>query len=206
MIAAAQGTPENPDGTTLPVPPVPWLYSYAYPSDCLAFWYIMPSFPVNSGSSTPATTIQNTAGTFIPMGGQIPFAVSSSNDTNNSPIEIILTNQDQAVGVYTANIPNPAIWDSLFQAGMVASLAAYLVPALSLDLPLMDRSVASAERIIATARAADGNEGVTVMDHLPDWMAARAGGGGFNWGWGWGFPTTYGLFGNMVWPGGAYYS
>src|SRR4051812_38928967 len=35
LIAAAQGTPENPDGTTLPLPPSPWLYSYAEPSDCL---------------------------------------------------------------------------------------------------------------------------------------------------------------------------
>lgn len=202
MIAAAPGTPENIDGTSLPIPPVPWLYSYQYPSDCLAFRYIVPSFPAQQAGVSPQTTINNNAATSLPNGGQIPFAISSSNDVNNSPIEIILTNQDQATGVYTANIQNPAIWDSLFQAGMVASLAAYLVPALSLSMPLMDRSVASAERIIAQARASDSNEGVTVMDHLPDWMSARQGGGGFGLGYGWGLWNNY--F-NMNWPVGGDY-
>src|ERR1700719_4577737 len=35
LLRAANGTPENPSGTTLPIPPVPWQYEYAYPSDCL---------------------------------------------------------------------------------------------------------------------------------------------------------------------------
>jgi hypothetical protein len=204
LIAAAQGTPENPDGTSLPLPPTPWLYSYAYPSDCLAFRFVVPSYPVQEGDTPPPTTINNAAGAWIPNGGQIPFVVSSANDANNAPIEIILTNQSQAQGVYTANIPNPAIWDSLFQAAMVASLAAYLVPALSLSLPLMDRSIASAERCIAQARASDGNEGVTVMDHLPDWMQARWGGQGLGYGTGWNFSIWGGYVNNMVWPT-AYY-
>ena len=204
MIAAAPGTPENVTGSSMPIPPVPWLYAYQYPSDCLTFRYIVPSFPAQQAGVPPQTTINNSSATCLPNGGQIPFAVSSSNDSNNSPIEIILTNQDQAIGVYTANIPNPAIWDSLFQAGMVASLAAYLVPALSLSMPLMDRSVASAERIIAQARAADGNEGVTTMDHLPDWMAARQGGGGFGLGYGYGYNLWYGYQG-MNWPTGGDY-
>lgn len=200
MIAAAQGTPENPDGTSFPIPPTPWLYTYAYPSDCLAFRFIVPSFPAQEGDTPSQTTINNAAGAWVPNGGQIPFVVTSSSDTNNTPIEVILTNQDQAQGVYTANIPNPAIWDSLFQSAMVASLAAYLVPALSLSMPLMDRSIASAERCIAQARASDGNEGVTVMDHLPDWMQARRGAQGFGWGYG-GF-TTWGGYVSMVWPTG----
>jgi hypothetical protein len=45
LLAAAQGTPENPEGTTLPLPPVPWLYQYAYPSDCLQMRFIVPSLP-----------------------------------------------------------------------------------------------------------------------------------------------------------------
>src|SRR5438105_10270304 len=35
LIRAAQGTPENPSGTTLPLPPVPWQYQYLQPPDCL---------------------------------------------------------------------------------------------------------------------------------------------------------------------------
>jgi hypothetical protein len=196
LLAAAEGTPENVSGSTLPVPQAPWLYAYAYPSDCLSMQYIVPSYPGYS-VGTPLTTINDNANSWLPtMDAQIPFAVSTSLDANNNPILIILTNQEQAQAVYTVNQQNPAIWDSMFQAAMVASLAAYLVPALNLSMPLMQLSIQNAERLITEARTADGNEGVTVMDHYPDWMAARLGGTG------WGptdFPVTYGNI-PMVWP------
>lgn len=199
LLQAASGTPENPDGAALPTPPTPWLYAYAYPSDCLLFRFISPALPFNDGIGTPETTLANSAGIWIPTQGQIPYAVSSLGDTNNTPILVVLTSQSQAQAVYNANITNPQIWDSLFQAAMVASLGAFLVPALSLSIPLMDRSVKMAETAIARARAQDGNEGVTVMDHLPDWMMARA--GGSNWGGGW---NSWGGYGSMIWPSGAY--
>jgi hypothetical protein len=202
LLMAAQGTPENPNGTSLPVPPTPWLYAYSYPSDCLLFRFVVPSLPVNTGSTVPATTVNNAAGTWLPTQGQIPFAVSSIGDSHNSPILIVLTNQDLAQAVYNANNSNPAIWDSLFQAAMVASLAAFLVPALSLSMPLIDRQIKIAETAIAVARRQDGNEGVTTMDHLPDWMQARAGGQGFGIGYGF---STWGGFTNVCWPtSGAY--
>jgi len=197
LEAAAQGTPENPNGTSLPVPPTPWLYQYAYPSDCLSMQYIVPSLPVSAGGSVPATTINNSAGTWIPNGGQIPYVVSTASDSNSAPILVILTNQDQAQAVYTVNQPNPAGWDSLFQSAMVASLGAFLVPALSLSLPLMNICIKQAESAIAMARVADGNEGVTVMDHLPDWMIARFGGQGFGIGYNF---SSYGGYCNLVWP------
>jgi hypothetical protein len=113
-------------------------------------------------------------------------------------VTVILTNQDLAQAVYTANITNPQLWDSLFQAAMVASLGAFLVPALSLDIPLMQVQIKSADNIIAQARAMDGNEGVTTLDHTPDWILARAGAGGLGWNWsGSGWDSTY--F-NMCWP------
>jgi hypothetical protein len=203
LLAAAQGTPENPDGTLYPIPDTPWLYAYAYPSDCLDMRYIIPSYPANTGSTTPSTTINNAAGTWLPSGGQIPYQVSYAADANGSPITIILTNQDQAQAAYTVNQPNPATWDSLFQAAMVASLGAFLVPALSLSLPLMQLSIKTAEMAIAQARAADGNEGVTSMDHLPDWMQARAGGAGWGPGFGLGVNNWSGYCWNMTWPYGS---
>lgn len=203
LIAAAQGTPENPNGTSYPIPEFPWLYSYAYPSDCLKFNYIVPSNPIGVGGSPPQTTINNSSGPWIPNAGQIPYVVSSSLDPNSNPVTIILTNQDLAQGVYNANIPNPTIWDSMFQAAMVASLGAFLVPALSLSLPLMQLCIKQAEEIIAMARTADGNEGVTSMDHLPDWMKARAGGQGL--GLANGFWTNGSLqYGDICWPSGTY--
>lgn len=207
LLQAAVGTPENPTGTNYPVPPTPYLYGYAYPSDCLDMRYLVPSFPANTGTTpTPPTTASVAAATVIPGGSQIPYVVRQQKDLNGNPIITILTNQSQAQAVYTVNQPNPAAWDSLFQAAMVGALGAYLVPALSLSLPLMELSIKAAETAIAKARVADGNEGVTTMDHLPDWMRARA--GGSNWGPGWGPGiANYGgyVYGDMSWPSGGTY-
>ena len=198
LLAAAVGTPENPTGGAMPVPPSPWLYSYALPSDCLYFRFIVPSFP-SQPTGVPQTSYNNAATSVVPWGGgKIPYAVAYSNDANNNPSSIILTNQSQAQGVYTVNQPNPVIWDSLFQAAMVSSLSAYFVPALSLNMPLMAGAIQAAERMIAQARTSDGNEGDVVMDHTPDWILARSGGGGRGWGPGYfggcnGWP-------NMSWP------
>ncbi len=178
LLAAAQGTPENPDGTTLPLPPTPWLYSYAQPSDSLQIRFLVPSLPAPIGG-VPLFSVNTGAPTWLPNGGQIPYAVAYSVDTNNNPINVILTNQSQAIAVYTVNQPNPQIWDSLFQAAMVASLAAYFVPALSLNMPLMQVQIKLAESMIQQARVRDGNEGVTSMDHVPDWMNARRGASGY---------------------------
>jgi hypothetical protein len=197
LIQAAQGTPENPDGTTLPLPPTPWLYAYAYPSDSLDIRYIVPSYPANTGASTPQTTVNNSAGTWLPTGGQIPYKVQTISGPTNTPVLAILCNQSQAQAIYTLNLANPQSWDSLFQEAMVASLGAYLVPALSLDLPLLDRCVKQAEMAISQARARDGNEGVTTMDHVPDWIQARNCGQGWGNGWLGGYNQGY----NMVWPG-----
>lgn len=199
VIQAAMGTPENPLGTSLPQPPTPWQYAYQVPADSLFIRFLVPSLP-STGVGVPLTSYNNAAALMMPFGsGQIPYAVAYSTDVNGNPIQVVLTNQSQAQAVYTVNQPNPVIWDSQFQAGMVSALAAYFVPALALNLALMQGAIKNSEMIIAQARAADGNEGVTVMDHLPDWMRAR---GGESWGWGGG--CNPGLFGNyisMCWPG-----
>lgn len=201
LLAAAIGTPENPNGTTLPLPPTPWLYSYQMPANCLAVRFIVPSAPATA-TGIPPTAASIAAPIYIPGGGQIPFVVATGTDNFNNVINIILTNQSQAQIVYTLNQANPAIWDSQFQAAMVASLAAYLVPSLSLDLPLMQLSIKTAEGIIAQARAADGNEGVTVMDRTPDWIRARAAGSSYGYygaGYGWN-GACFGGASDMCWP------
>lgn len=196
LLAAAAGTPENPDGTAMPLPPTPWLYVYQLPSDSLQARFIIPSLPSAITGGIPISTAFVGAPTILPT-ETIPFRVAYATDLNNNPIQIILTNQTQAQLVYTVNQPNPQIWDSQFQAAMVASLAAYLVPALSLNIPLAQLQVQIAERIIAQARVRDGDEGTTSQDHIPDWISARNAGatmwngsGGYGYGWcdmNWGF-------------------
>lgn len=199
LLAAAQGTPENADGTTLPLPPVPWLYQYALPSNSLQIRSIVPSLNVTSGG-VPIFSVNTGAPTWLPNNGQIPFATAYATDSNNNPINVLLTNQSQAIAVFTVNQPNPQIWDSLLQAAFVASLAAYFVPALSLNMPLMKIQIDIAEKMIQQARVRDGNESPVSQDHTPDFIRARRGSSGAFWSNG--GPGAYGYnFASMPWPG-----
>lgn len=182
LLAAAIGTPENQTGTELPLPPQPWAYQYAVPANSLKCRYLIPLCPntqTTNGGTVPFTTANNGMPVWIRGARAIPFVVAYATDASNNPIEVILTNLSMAQLIYTVNQPNPQIWDSQFTQAFVAALAAYLVPALTLNMGLMSAQIGIADKIIMAARASDANEGPINQDHLPDWMRARAGGGGY---------------------------
>lgn len=195
MIQAAQGTPENPQGTSLPIPQQPWLYAYLYPSDCLLLRQILCPIIPTAGSNPPLFPVNNAIAPLFPGQYAIPYTVAYSQDLSGNPLEVILTNQERAVANYTVNQQNPQSWDALFTSAYVAALAAYLVPALSLDKQLQQMQQGMAEKIIAMARAQDGNEAITVQDHIPDWISARQGASGYCRGNGY---NAYG-YNNMNW-------
>lgn len=200
LVAAAQGTPENPSGTLFPLPPTPWLYSYQTPSDNLQIRYLVPSAVNNTPSGMiPISTVANLAPTWIPGSAQIPFAVAYATDSSNNPMEVVLTNLAQAQAVYTVNTPNPIIFDSLFEQAFVSSLAAFLAPALTLNMPLMKIAIATAESAIAQARVRDGDEGYTSQNYIPAWMRARTTGYLYDYG-GAGMSPWGGWSGGMCWP------
>ena len=196
LIGAAAGTPEG--GTTGfgIIPPQPWSYLYQTPSDSLKARAIVPTYPAQS-NGIPLTSANNSAPMWLPSYGQIPFKVMYNTDATGNPIETIVTNQSQAQLIYTTNQQNPVIWDSQFEAGYVASLAAFLVPALSMQIQLMQLQINIAEKVIADARASDANEGSNTQDHVPDWIRARAGGSG---GWYDSGNCGYGGWENIAWP------
>lgn len=199
LLLAAAETPENSAGTP-PFPPEPWIYEYQLPSDCLMGHYILPTFPPNPNSGGTPPTTASVAGPLSLRGrGQIPFKIMTDTDPQGVPRNIIVTNQQQAIFNYTADIQNPAIWDTQFQAAFVASLAAFLVPALSMHMPLMSMQIQLAERIIAEARAKDGNEGSNSQDNIPDWIRSRSGGAdGYYSGYSGG--SWFGGYCSMAWP------
>lgn len=197
LLAAAPGTPENVDGTTLPYPPQPWLYSYAMPSDSLAARFIVPTLPIFTTGGTPISPAMIAGETSVPV-QQIPFRVAYATDVNNNPIQVVLTNQTQAQLVYTVDQPNPQIWDSMFQSAMVASLAAFLVPALSLNMALAQMQINLAEKMIEQARVRDGDEGSNSQDVVAEWIAARNIGGGTGYGYGSGYGYCGG-YSDMYW-------
>ena len=200
LLKAAQGTPENQDGTVLPLPPQPWLYEYALPTDCLKIRYLSPTFN-QSASGVPIFPTSSSIAPYVRAPReQINFAVATDKDSNGTPQKVILTNLSQAQTVYTANYADPDLWDSQFQAAFVASLAAFLIPALNLNMQLLSMQTKIADGIIEAARASDGNEGVVSQNRDADWIVARGAGRETIYGSGYG---GYGCGGwdQMSWPG-----
>jgi hypothetical protein len=166
---------------------------YQRPADCLKARSIIPTFSMGVGGAN-LTTINNGAGVWLPGRRQIPFKAAYSTDASGNPLQVILTNQSQAQLAYIVNQPQPAIWDSQFEEAFVASLAAFLVPTLAMNLALMNLQISISERLIAEARTSDANEGSNCQDNIPDFILARSGGSG-NWAESWQGPG----YGSMNW-------
>ena len=75
--------------------------------------------------------------------------------------------------VYVQDVTDPNIMDDLFQDSWVKILAASLCMALTGDKKLANAAVQMANLSIEQARASDGNEGLTINDHTPDWIRIR---------------------------------
>jgi hypothetical protein len=95
-------------------PPVPWLFEYAYPDDCLKVRAVKP---------TPL---------FVPNFDPQPFVYDVANDSYETPpVKVILCNVAAALLVYTGQITDPTTWEADFTEAMAAALARRLAPMLS---------------------------------------------------------------------------
>lgn len=204
LLADASGQTANV-GTLVPLP---WLYEYAYPVDCVKARYIPWNLatqnpPVPSGNITPSdpTAPIVTGLGQAPMVGQriMPARFLIATDSNNlgpnpgydtpgqSPATrtVICTNVQYASLVYTCEQTYPSIWDDLFRAAFVAYLASEVALPLSKDkkmgMAIQDRQINIAKDKIRQARVADGNEGWFSSDIRVDWMDVRRTGGGNYW-------------------------
>lgn len=183
LICAAPGTPENAtQGQSTwqkGIPPPPWAYEYAYPSDCLRPLWIVPQFATGFSSGVPITTAVTGGAAQFWSGPPVRFKVGIDQVTNGVPAvggadtKVIWTNQEQAILAYCKRVTNPDIWDDQFQQAFVAALAGRLVFALIGDKGLANIKMGEANEYIKIARAGDGNEGLTINDVTPDWIRAR---------------------------------
>ena len=139
--------------------PTPWVYEYAYPSDCVMARYILPNLDGALGETTVGPTVR--------------FLLSSDNDSSNNAANVILTNQAQAVLVYTRLIENPALFDSEFVEALRLYLGARVAITLTGDKDKRDDCYEKAMSKANDARARNGNEGIKVIDHVPDWIRVR---------------------------------
>lgn len=101
---------------------------------------------------------------------------------------VIFTNVKDAQIVYTALMTSPSVWDSLFRAAFVSYLASEIAISLTVGpdkksdiktgMAIANRLIPIVKKKISEARIADGNEGMTSTDHIPDWIRTRNNGSG----------------------------
>lgn len=107
---------------------------------------------------------------------------------------VILTNQEFATLVYTQQVTDPNVFDSLFSSALQDLLAAQLTIVLKDDKQLTSKAnqfITKANASIAQARAVDGNEGLTINDVTPDWIRVR--------GYGWDIENLTGPYSSFDW-------
>jgi len=181
LLKAAPGTPENP---TIPAntnwnpatqPPPPWVYEYAYPPDCILLRYIplIANVGNSQGNPIPITAVQPYTPPTISDRGTARFTVTNDPNVQGSPQRVILANQPNSMAIYTTDVVIENLWDDAFQEAMVAALASRLAMPLTGDKAMYRQQAQAALAMLEEARRTDGNEGFTIEEWVPDWIAVR---------------------------------
>jgi hypothetical protein len=175
LLKSAPGTPSNASSTatqwSADFPAPPWLYEYAYPDQCLQMRTIIQQLP-NTYIGVPFTS-NPSAGVYPYIIGPGAFFESATDLIDGTPTNVLLTNQYLAIGRYTAQITNPLLFGPQFVEALVQALAAKLAMALTGKVSLANMKFQQANAVIGIARAGDANEGLTVIDNMPDWITCR---------------------------------
>lgn len=205
LLADASGNTPNV-GTIVPQP---WVYEYAYPTDCARVRFV-PWNPQNGASVVPPNNIQIPQNVPLTggLGQQLPyirlrpakFVVATDFNYPAPPGSltwdvqgvspegrtVILTNVRFAQCVYTAFLHYPSVWDPLFRAALVAYIAAEVALPIwakvdrKFGLQVRGEQIQILKAKVMEARMIDGSEGVPSSDIRVDWMdVRRAGGNGF---------------------------
>jgi hypothetical protein len=126
--------------------------------------------PQTGAYFTPQTAAQ-AQGSTTGVGSGATFNLTFTSAAG--PQRIITTNQEFATLNYIQDVTDPNVMDDLFQEAWVRVLGSGMVMSLSGDKKLANGLIAEANRIIEIARTPDGNEGLTINDHTPDWIRTR---------------------------------
>jgi hypothetical protein len=176
LLRAAPGTPENTaswDGIwTTSMPPAPWLYSYVLPADCLRMRQVAPQSASNDALAIPLFPDD----VYAAPAARLPsarFEVGMDRDNNGKPTPAVLTNQSQALFVYTLDITNPQLFPSDFVETVSSALAGQICMQLGGDLNRTKILLQAANMAIEAARMADANQGHERREYMPDSIAAR---------------------------------
>ena len=147
--------------------PQPWSYEYAYPSDCLRARRVLPQM---SGVGAAAFPGWQGPQQFMPA---VSFIIGQDDDSAGNPIPVVLTNEPQAQLVYTVRVTNPQLFDAEFEQAFVFYLGSRLCGPLTGDKELTLNLFQQAQALTTKAAADNGDEGLTVIDQVPDWIRVR---------------------------------
>lgn len=128
--------------------PPDYEYAYAYPSDCL---YAL-EFYMESGGRQPV------------------WGVRAQTEC---PGKMIVTDHEDATLIYTARIKDPAYFDPLFAKAFSYHLASELAIPLTKRPKIQEAMLTLYERVLASARAVDANEGWADDSFTGDILEAR---------------------------------
>lgn len=202
LLADASGQTPNVGSQV----PVPFLYEYSYPTDCMKVRFVpwngpglvspvppsniqLPPVPLLTGQGNgqqpltgqrlrPARFTIATDYNYPPPPGQITWEVQGVSPEGRT---VVLTNVKQALCVYTALMLYPSVWDVLFRSALVSYLASEICLPLHKDkklaLALRPQLIGTVKTKLTQARLVDGNEGWYTSDIPVDWMQYRNSGG-----------------------------
>lgn len=162
MTLLKDGTLTPPDSV-----PTPWIYEYDYPSDCVAARFIMPLLQMSPGTAVGSQGLPSS------IGAPVRFLVGTDLDASNNRIKVILTNQPNAILVYTAAVTDTGLFDDQFTDAFANYLAYRISVPLSGDKALAKINYQLAIEACKKAEASNNNEGLTVIDNVPDWIRVR---------------------------------
>jgi len=182
LLKALPGMPESSITTTSSVwlptyPPPPWAYSYAYPADALMVRSVHAQ-PNNATTTIPL--FSSPYYTTFGVGQAVRFEVMSDLDEDDNMIKVVCANISQALVKYTVKEPPIEMWDISFVEMLSDALASQIAMTLTGNANVVKLMAAKANEAILEARERDGNEGLTIVDHVPDWLQIRGVGGVFS--------------------------
>lgn len=152
-------------------PPEPWGYHYAYPAACLKVTRI------DDGRIVTRADLR------------IPFQIEGLGVPGGTGSDIealrILTDQVDAVAVYTAVVANPALYPPAFVNALVWRLAADIAMPLAVAQPLRDRAEQYYGIWLSRARANDLREAQDRPEPDSEFIQARDGARGYQYPFPW---------------------
>jgi len=133
-----------------------WDYVYAYPNDCLSAQYIATEGLANLHGSWRELEMEWENRTPVhPARLRVRFQVALSPSGNG---RVILTNEDDAILIYTAQVTDPTIYPPNFTEALVHRLAYDVCMPITADAQLKQAILEQYRLVVGAAKATAFNE------------------------------------------------